>query len=84
MAGTTLQWRIGRDQILRVLAGSLTPATLAAVLADLGNNDQNTDDEQQLADHAQAAFNKQLCCMVGEEEAMDMTIAAANFLPKYK
>ena len=76
---TTLQQRIGRDQLLRVLAGSMTPSTLAAVIADLQANDQSTDKEEWLADIAQAAFATQLEGMVGEEDAMEMVMEAAGF-----
>ena len=70
------RWRIGRDEAIKVLAGSLTPATLAQVIADLQANDQITDDEQQMADHIQAAFNRQLVCMVGEDDAMGLVMEA--------
>jgi capsular polysaccharide biosynthesis protein len=73
---TTNQWRIGRDQVIKVLAGSLTPATLAQVIADLGANDQNSDHEQQIADHAQSKFLTQLECMVGDDDARCLVMEA--------
>lgn len=60
-----------RDLVL-ALAGSLTPATLAAAIADIGENDQPTEQLAGLAAFAARAFRDQLNCMVGESEAASM------------
>ena len=58
--------------LVRSLAGSLTPTTLAAVLNDLAENDQPTEYLAELVSFAQRHFKRQLVTMVGEREAEQM------------
>lgn len=55
--------------VLDVLANSLTPTTLAAVLNDLAENDQLTTVANETARRVSALLRRQLECMVGEDEA---------------
>ena len=57
------------DNPIRILCSSLTPTTLAAVIADLEANDQTTDAEQRIADSIRANVLDQLAAMVGADEA---------------
>ena len=61
-----------RDRLTQILAASLTPATHAAIIADLTANDQVAAADQQIADRFEAAIRKQLDCMVGRAEARRM------------
>ncbi len=54
---------------IRILCSSLTPTTLAAVIADLDAHDQETNNDQQVADAIRAGAAIQLECMVGADEA---------------
>ena len=54
---------------IRILCSSLTPTTLAAVIADLDAHDQETDAEQGIADSIRANVLDQLTAMVGADEA---------------
>lgn len=58
--------------LMLVLAGSLTPTTLAAVLKDLAENDQPTEYLTGLGAYAQQQLKRQLVAMVGETEAEQM------------
>lgn len=62
-----------RDRVVRILAGSLTPTTLAQVIADLDQVEHaavNGDDsEQRIANQVRAAFLTQLECLVGDDDA---------------
>lgn len=51
--------------LLRILAASLTPTTLADVISDLEENDQQTEEDQEIANQALRQFKLQLSCMVG-------------------
>lgn len=62
----------GHSQMLHVLAGSLTPETLAAVIRDLTDNDQLVEEFVPIHDRAKAAFRDQLRCMVGDDVAREM------------
>jgi hypothetical protein len=62
----------GHGEMLHVLAGVLTPETLAAVIGDLTDNDQLVEKFVPLHERAKAAFRDQLNCMVGEDVAREM------------
>lgn len=66
-----------RSELLAILAGSLTPSTLAAVITDLDENFQETDRLQALHDEANHAFECQLVCMEGKD-------ALGRLEPKYQ
>lgn len=66
------------QNIVKAIAGSLTPETLAAVVADLGENDQCSEYMQGLADFAKRQFRRQLVGMVGETDAAMMLADAAS------
>jgi hypothetical protein len=57
---------------IRILCGSLTPETLALVIADFDATDQLNDANQQVADAIRACVLDQLEAMVGEAEARKM------------
>lgn len=67
------------DEVIWLLAGALKPITLAAILADLQENDQLREDYQRLQDRISNAFEQQLKCMVGEDDASRMLIEAGGF-----
>ena len=59
--------RDARTELLMVIAGSLTPSTLAAVIADLGDNCQDSDRMQRYHEEACNAFELQLEVMEGKD-----------------
>jgi hypothetical protein len=61
-----------RARLTAILAASLTPATLAAVIFDLDSNDQPDDRDAPIADRVKGSLRRQLDCMVGEAEAQRM------------
>ena len=61
------------EDMIKLLAGSLTPATLAAVINDLMENCPTTDREGALHGYASERFQAQLVVMVGETEAEALT-----------
>ena len=61
-----------RQQLLRVLAGNLTPTTLAAVVADLMAAKTTSPSDSQAASLTAQALYKQLETLVGYEEAVLM------------
>lgn len=60
------------NQVIRILAASLRPTTLAAAIANLRENDQETEGQQEIADVAALSFEQVLAGMVGEAEATEM------------
>jgi hypothetical protein len=63
---------IGCEDLIRLLAASLTPATLAAVIKDLNENDGQTQRDADLLAFARERLERQLVCMVGDDEAESM------------
>jgi hypothetical protein len=59
-------------ETIRILCGSMTPTTLAAIIADLDANDQTADDDQRVANSIRAYAVRQLICLVGERDAERM------------
>ncbi len=57
------------ESIIKAIAASLRPTTLAAVIEDLMENDQVSEYDQELADYAAMQFGRQLSAMVGERQA---------------
>ena len=58
-----------RLDTIRVIAGSLTPTTLAAAIIDLDENHGLTEADDQERLRARELFAEQLVCMIGEDEA---------------
>ena len=61
------------EEMMKLLAGSLKPLTLADVINDLIENDPTTEQEQALHSYATGCFQAQLVVMVGETEAEALT-----------
>jgi hypothetical protein len=59
-------------RLLRVLSASLTPSTLAAMIKDLDENDGLTECDAALLDVARERLERQLVCMMGDDEAESM------------
>ena len=60
------------QNIVAAIAGSMTPTTLSAVIADLASNNQESEYMTLLQDFAERQFRRQLICMVGEQESAVM------------
>lgn len=70
---TNAQANTCNSELVWILAGALTPTTIAAVLADLEVNDQPTERLDKLQNEVIArALADQLFCMVGEDEAANL------------